>query len=119
MDANSWKEILGPDTVIHSYSDADAVSDGVLVPYTGGLMTNGTYVNRVTAAVWSAYTDRDRFLVDATELSKLVDEIREKGRVDDGWMIYEKEGTRFWIVPNGGETRTGVPTSTLMFPGDY
>ena len=120
--------------VISTYTDAQAVEDGVLVDVT--LMTlpwttfGARRITRVTRAVWSMAEreaarrlSRERgalFTVESDEVSDSViaPVVSEMAQValrtfDRGWYLGEWNGEPLWLLPNemGGYT--------LMTPEDY
>jgi hypothetical protein len=100
--------------VIIAYTDEMAVADGVLVPWSG---PGG--VNRVTRAVFDAYTDpmgQSRLtgaVTDVTRLSAAIQATLAAVPDQEGWRTHSLDGRELWLVPNelGG--------LTLMFPEDY
>lgn len=102
--------------VIFSYTDAQAVEDGVLVPLIGF-----GRVNRVTRAVFAHFAgitpeEKTPLIELALKLKRLQEVIREILRVppdEDGWRKLAWQGKELWLLPNelGG--------LTLMFPDDY
>ncbi len=94
-----------PENVIFSYTDTQALADGVLVSL------DWTPVNRITRAVFDHFAPlmefRGRGLRGAiiTMLALKPDE--------DGWRCGSYEGKELWLVPNE------VDGLTLMFPEDY
>jgi hypothetical protein len=94
--------------IIHSYSDADALDDGVLValPF-GGLGA------RATAAVVADHAPKiGGVLQDFTKIRALWDQLKAVAP-DDGWHVAVIEGQTFWLIPNE------VGGLTLMYPEDY
>src|SRR5205814_3658876 len=96
---------------ISTYSDKEAIEDGILVaiPGDGG-------VNRVTRAVFDEFVTpigdpRHKVL----NLTPLMDAIRAMLTIepDDGWRIGTYQETELWLIPNE------VGGLTLMFPDDY
>ncbi len=107
---------------ISTYTDEDALDDGLLVDVRGlGLgFIHGTPINRVTRAVFDAYTG----VMGATKLTGVVtnvtDLIRTVGatlggaKADGDWMVgTTHDGRELWFVPNE------VNGYTVMFPEDY
>lgn len=98
--------------VIYSYSDAEAVRDGVLVVFD----LRGSHRDRVTRAVWHHYTcELFPGLVDVTRLTALWDAVRATTPDEDGWRTsyLDAERRSLWMLPNE------VGGFTLMFPEDY
>jgi hypothetical protein len=102
--------------VIYSYTDQQAVEDGVLVPLIGF-----GKVNRVTRAVFAHLTgitpeEKASLIELALKLKPLRDAVREILRVspdEDGWRKLTWQGKELWLVPKE------VRGLTLMFPDDY
>src|SRR5213594_3659254 len=98
---------------ISTYTDQQALADGVLVavPGEGG-------VNRVTRAVFDHFADAmgsSPVTGPVTNIGPLLDAIRAMLQVepDDGWRVGTYAGKKLWLIPN----ETGG--LTLMFPEDY
>lgn len=117
--------------LVFSYTDEQAVADGVLVVVRGAAPYP---INRATRAVWDAFTQPMGRLpgalgsspvTDTTRFSRLADEVGRRikdGDLQEGWVIMEHEGHRIWAMPNG--TTFGRPPYdaegwTIMFPEDY
>lgn len=100
--------------LISSYSDRDAVADGVLVPISG----EGN-VNRVTRAVFDHFTESLGSLPitgPVTNIGPLMEAIRAVLKVQadsDGWRTLTYQGKELRLVPNE------IGGLTLMFPEDY
>ncbi len=102
---------------IYVYSDEQAVEDGVLVAV-NGLFPAIWKLNRVTRAVWDAYTapigPSDLRITDVTVITRTLRATWEDADVVDGWRIgMTSDGRVVWFVPN----ETGGMTA--MFPEDY
>ena len=98
--------------VIYSYTDEQAVADGVLVDTRQLLGHLG--ISRVTRAVWDHYvTDMGKGLVqDVTKLIRTAEKVKQV-RPEDGWYIYKEDSITLWCIPNE------IDSLTLMFPEDY
>jgi len=100
--------------VIYSYTDRQAVEDGVLVPVDGE-----GQVNRVTRAVFDHFTESMGSsaltgpVIDITPLKEVIREILRASPDEDGWRKLTWQGKELWLVPNE------VRGLTLMFPDDY
>jgi hypothetical protein len=100
--------------VISSYTDQQAVEDGVLVPVTG---EGG--VNRVTRAVFDRFTKpmgASSITGPVTNIGPLMEAIRAMVKLPadaDGLRTGAYQGEKIWIVPNE------VGGLTMMFPDDY
>ncbi len=100
--------------VISSYSDGQAVSDGVLVPIPGD-----GHVNRVTRAVFDHFTESlgsSPITGPVTNIGPLMEAIRAVLKIpadSDGWRTLSYQGKELWLLPNE------VGGLTLMFPEDY
>ena len=101
--------------VISSYTDREAVEDGVLVPWTGP-----GKVNRITRAVFDHFTTAIGSspltgpVTDVTRLARVVDAVlANPPDGDDGWRSGTHDGKKLWLAPNE------VGGLTLMFPEDY
>ena len=100
--------------MIVSYTDAEAVSDGVLVPWDGP-----GKLNRLTRAVFDYFTTSlgsspaTGPVTDVTRLRRAIDAVLRIEPDADGWRTGTYEEKELWVVPNelGG--------LTLMFPSDY
>ena len=99
--------------VISSYTDAEAVEDGVLVAW------DDLQVNRVTRAVFDHFTHPmgssplTGVVTDITPLRKVILTMLAVEADADGWRVGADEGKDLWLVPNE------VSGLTLMFPEDY
>jgi hypothetical protein len=102
------------DEVISSYTDAEAIADGVLVQWSGPAR-----VNRITRAVFDTFTDPmgesplTGPLTNVGRLVRIIDTLVKKTADEDGWRKGSGEGRELWLVPNE------VGGLTLMFPEDY
>jgi hypothetical protein len=100
--------------VISSYTDREAVEDGVLVPWDG----SGN-VNRLTRAVFDAFTTKlgsspiTGPVTDITGLRRVVEAILARPLDEGGWRTGTYQGRELWLVPNE------IGGLTLMFPEDY
>lgn len=98
---------------IYTYTDEQAVEDGVLVAIAGP-----DRVNRVTRAVFDYFTQpmgSSPVTGPVTNISPLMDAIRAvlQAEIEDGWRIATYQDRVLWLVPNE------VGGHTLMFPEDY
>jgi hypothetical protein len=99
--------------VISSYTDAEAVEDGVLVAW------DDLQVNRVTRAVFDHFTHPmgssplTGVVTDITPLRGVIRTMLAVQADADGWRVGAHEGKDLWLVPNE------VSGLTLMFPEDY
>src|SRR5206468_8678052 len=98
---------------IYTYTDQQALQDGVLVavPGDGG-------VNRVTRAVFDHFTESlgtSPITGSVANITPLMDAIRAMLRIEpvDGWRVGEYQGRELWLIPNE------VEGLTLLFPEDY
>ena len=102
-----------PEDIIDSYTDAQALEDGVLVAW------DTLPVNRVTRAVFDHFTHPmgsspiTGVVIDITPLRKVVQTMLAVEADEDGWQVGAYEGKPLWLVPNE------VNGLTLMFPEDY
>jgi len=100
--------------VISTYTDEQAVEDGVLVavPGDGG-------VNRVTRAVFDHFTEpmgESPMTGPVTNIGPLFQAIRAMLKIapdEGGWRTGEYQSKQLWLVPNE------LGALTLMFPEDY
>jgi len=100
--------------VISSYTDREAVEDGVLVavPGQGG-------VNRVTRSVFDRFTSpmgSSPTTGPVVDIGPLMEAIRAMVKIPadaDGWRTGAWKGQRLWVIPNE------VGGLTMMFPEDY
>lgn len=113
--------------VISTYTDKQAVEDGVLVSVEGLVELLGLYrsggrkINRITRAVFAHFTgklaDESAPVVELIlRLQPLIEAIRAMIAIspdEDGWVTGEYQGKKLWLVPNE------VGGLTLMFPEDY
>ena len=113
--------------VVSTYSDEQAVEDGVLVSVEGLVRVHGLYrpsgrrINRVTRAVFAYFTgklaDESAPVVELIlRLQPLIEAIRAMIAIspdEDGWVTGQYQGKKLWLVPNE------VGGLTLMFPEDY
>lgn len=116
--------------VVYTYTDAQAVKDGVLVNVAGAAPFP---VNRATRAVWDHFTSPigkmpvgfgGSPVTDISRFSSLAEEVEKRikaGDLKDGWVIMQFEGRDIWAMPN--ETTYShirqVSGWTIMFPEDY
>lgn len=114
------KEVFGPNDVVFTYSDADALRDGVLIAISA--------VHRATRAVWDYVYDEctDRTLEEpkrlnstraqitslVNSLESIAKEIWDKN-IDGGIATTMHFGKKMWLIPNENDGMT------LMFPEDY
>jgi hypothetical protein len=102
-----------PENIISSYTDAQAVEDGVLVA------VDHLQVNRVTRAVFDHFTQPmgssplTGVVIDITPLRRVIQTMLAVEADEDGWQVGAHEGKKLWLVPNE------VSGLTLMFPEDY
>jgi hypothetical protein len=102
-----------PDNVIFSYTDAQALADGVLVS------VHAPPVNRVTRAVFDHFmqpmgsSDVTGPVFDITPVKLVIEAMVALKHDEDGWRCGSYEGKELWLVPNE------VQGLTLMFPEDY
>jgi hypothetical protein len=102
--------------VISTYSDRQAVEDGVLIP-----MAGLGPVNRVTRAVFAHFVGEAAFEpTEAIDIPKALEPLTAAICAmlsvpfdKDGWRTGDYDGRRLWLVPNE------VGGLTLMFPEDY
>lgn len=96
--------------IISTYTDEDAVRDGVLHVFE----MRGSMKDRVTAAVWGAFTRTLMgVMTDVTGLCRAWDFMAAQPPDADGWRAAEYQGRKLWLIPNE------VGGLTLMFPEDY
>lgn len=99
---------------IYTYTDAQAIEDGVLVAIPG----DGN-VNRATRAVFDHYANpmgesqETNAVTNITPLLEAIRALLTKPPDTDGWRTGTHEGKELWIIPNE------VGGLTLMFPDDY
>jgi hypothetical protein len=102
-----------PQNVIASYTDAEALEDGVLVEW------DDLQVNRVTRAVFDHFTQPmgssplTGVVIDITPMRRVIQTMLKVEADGDGWRVGAYEGKDLWLVPNE------VNGLTLMFPEDY
>ncbi len=102
-----------PQIIIASYTDAEALEDGVLVAM------DSLPVNRVTRAVFDHFTSpmgtspQSGVVIDITPLRGVIQTMLKVEADEDGWRVGAYEGKQLWVVPNE------VSGLTLMFPEDY
>jgi len=102
-----------PQIIIASYTDAEAVEDGVLVAM------DSLPVNRITRAVFDHFTQPmgssplTGVVTDITPLRKVIQTMLAVEADTDGWRIGVYENKQLWLIPNE------VSGLTLMFPEDY
>jgi len=100
------------ENVIFSYTDAEALADGVLVS------VDASPVNRVTRAVFDHLAPQLEFrgrgpLFDLSSLRGAISAVLALKPDEGGWRRGSYEGKELWLVPNE------VEGLTLMFPEDY
>ena len=97
------------ENVIASYTDRQALEDGVLVA------VSAFPVNRVTRAVFDRYAKplMEGVISDITPLLKAIRSMLAIEPDSDDWRVGSYEGQTLWLVPNE------VSGLTLMFPEDY
>ena len=101
--------------VVSTYSDAQAVADGVLVDFPGD-----AGVNRATRAVFDHFTRTiGGVMTDITPLQEAIRAVLAGGKKDVDWLIGEYDGKRLWIIPNETTRPSGGTHYTIMFPEDY
>jgi len=99
--------------VVFSYTDAEALEDGVLVAVARGP------VNRVTRAVFDHFTasmgstPATGPVTDVTRLMQAINLMLKIEAEGNGWRTGTFEGKALWLIPNE------VGGLTLMFPEDY
>jgi hypothetical protein len=102
-----------PEYIIDSYTDAQALEDGVLVAW------NALQVNRVTRAVFDHFTHPvgsspiTGMVIDITPMRNVIHTMLAVEADADGWRVGAYQGKPLWLVPNE------VNGLTLMFPEDY
>ena len=102
-----------PENIIFSYTDAQALEDGVLVE------VDDLQVNRVTRAVFDHFTrpmggsTATGVVTDITPLREVIQRMLAVESDAHGWPLVAYEGKELWLVPNE------VSGLTLMFPEDY
>jgi len=102
-----------PENIIDSYTDAQALEDGVLVAW------DTLPVNRVTRAVFDHFTHPTGsspitgVVIGITPLRKVIQTMLAVEADEDGWRVGAYEGKPLWLVPNE------ISGLTLMFPEDY
>ena len=121
-----WKDLGFKEAdLIYTYTDGQAVEDGVLVRAEGVLPCP---FNRVTRAVWDAFTqaigNKALAVTNTTKLCQLGDAVYKKfkaGELTEGWVILEFEGRTIWAMPNETAYSSIRPVQgwTIMFPDDY
>ncbi|HEX9119650.1 MAG TPA: hypothetical protein VF840_03845 [Terriglobales bacterium] len=100
--------------LIYAYTDADAINDGVLVPWAGP-----EKVNRITRAVFDHFTHAMGSspltgpVTDVGRLARAVEAMVKIVPNEDGWRTGAFDGRELWLLPNE------VGGLTLMFPEDY
>ncbi len=100
--------------IIITYTDRQAVKDGVLVAFPG----EGN-VNRVTRAVFDHFTQPmgnssiTGPVTDTTPLQEAIRALSKDAPDQDGWRTGTFLNKEMWLVPNE------VRGLTLMFPEDY
>lgn len=98
--------------VIDSYSDAEAIEDGVIVD-TGNwfLFCEGKIINRMTQTAIHKICERLNVTIQDGLCAK-ISELLETARSDDG-DFYIDAPFKIWVMPNEAN---GL---TLMLPSDY
>jgi hypothetical protein len=101
------------ENVIFSYTDAQALEDGVLIEVSCA-------VNRVTRAVFDHFArpmgnvpESGLMQYDFTPVTAAIRAVLGVTPDEDGWRQSKYEGKELWLVPNE------VRGLTLMFPDDY
>lgn len=111
MDEKEYEhELFGP--VIFSYTDAQAVEDGVLFDVTPYTLNR---VNRVTNAVYEwlgGSDDQEQFAAKYRELEDQAIRAFDKSK-DKELVEFSYKGRRVWMMDNETGGRT------IMFPEDY
>ena len=94
--------------VISTYTDREAVEDGVLVALVG---PGG--INRVTRTVFDHFVEE--LGIGVTNITPLIQAMEHMltVEVDGGWRTANYRGKALWLLPNE------VGGFTLMFPEDY
>ena len=97
---------------ISTYTDQQALEDGVLVAVPGD-----AEVNRVTRAVFDHFTESlgtSPITGSVANITPLMDAIHAMLQIepDDGWRVGVHQGRELWLIPNE------VGGLTLMFPED-
>ena|SRR5437870_7653882 len=101
------------ENVIFSYTDMQALMDGVLVS------VNMPPVNRVTRAVFDDFAEdlggpnNPGMRWNITPIHRAINAILALQPDSDGWRTGSYQGKELWLVPNE------VAGLTLMFPEDY
>jgi hypothetical protein len=101
------------DIVISTYTDAQALDDGVLVAW------DDRQVNRVTRAVFDHFTQPmgssplTGVVTDITPLRRVIQTMLAVEADTDGWRVGVYNNKQLWVIPNE------VNGLTLMFPEDY
>jgi hypothetical protein len=121
--SEQWKALgFKEEDVVSTYTDEQAVEDGVLVNAEGVLPCP---FNRVTRAVWDTFTQsKIPGLTNVTRLSQLGEAVSRKYNAKEfteGWVVMEFEGHKIWAMPNGTAFSQVRPVEgwTIMFPEDY
>jgi len=102
-----------PQIIIASYTDAEALDDGVLVAL------DHLQVNRVTRAVFDYFTrpmgtsPQSGVVIDITPLRRVIQTMLKVEADGEGWRVGTYDNKQLWLVPNE------VSGLTLMFPEDY
>jgi hypothetical protein len=102
-----------PENVIYSYTDAQALEDGVLVAM------DSLPVNRVTRAVFDLFTrpmgtsPQSGVVIDITPLRRVIQAMLKVEADADGWREDTYVNMQLWLVPNE------VNGLTLMFSEDW
>ena len=111
--------------VISSYTDDDAIEDGILVDIEDldGMPTlpNGNVVTRCTSNLYWSFKPSPNFVPTGDgdletiqeKIVEIVSLIVTAAKYDREWYVLEYEGRTFWCIPNE------LSTYTLMYPEDY
>ena len=128
MLGKQWEDLgFKESDIVSTYTNEQAVEDGVLVNAQGVLPCP---FNRVTRAVWDAFTQPIgpkggvMVVTNTTKISQLGEVVNRKykaGELTDGWVILELEGHTIWAMPNETVFSSIRPVQgwTIMFPEDY
>ena len=100
--------------VISTYTDQQAIEDGVLVAIPGD-----SGVNRITRAVFDHFAEpmgSSPITGPVTDIGRVMEAIRAMLKIapdEAGWRTGDYQGKTLWLVPNE------IGGLTLMFPEDY
>lgn len=98
---------------VSTYTDAQAVEDGVLASLDGVRGQN----NRVTRALWdelsATFGGGALEIIDLTRILALWDTMEALEPDQDGWRVRQIDGRTYWMVPNE------IGGLTLMNPSDW